>query len=244
MTGKVLAAESGIQVGQHTEVSFLGMTFNVDTLISTLLAAIVVVGLGFYLRAKATSGVPSGLQLMFESVTDQVEKQVEESVGIRTAPFVVPLAITLFFFILAANWLSIVPHAFESYVYPPTADINLTLAMAFFVIILVHLTGVRAKGGHYFKHFLQPYSALLPLNILEEIVKPFTLALRLFGNLLSGTVMVSILALMPAFIFWLPTTAWKLFELFIGLLQALIFALLTILYFGFAAGPDEEEPAH
>ncbi|MGH3909317.1 MAG: F0F1 ATP synthase subunit A, partial [Pseudonocardiaceae bacterium] len=106
---------------------------------------------------------------------------------------------------------------------------------------LVWVTGIRVKGTHYFKHFVQPNVFMLPLNIIEELVKPVTLALRLFGNILAGTVMVSVIALMPAFMLRLPTTAWKLFDLFIGLLQALIFALLTILYFGFAAGQEEEE---
>lgn len=240
MSASILAAQS-VEVGKHIKWTVLGVTVNVDTLISTLLAAAILVGVGFYLRAKATSGVPSGLQLTFETVTDQVEKQVEESLGIRTAPFVVPLAISLFFFILISNWLTIVPHVFEEYVKPPTADVNLTYTLAFLVIIMVHVTGIRVEGKAYFRHFVRPYAVLLPINIIEEIVKPFTLALRLFGNILSASVMVTILALLPASVLWLPTTAWKLFDLFIGLIQAFIFALLTILYFGFAAAPEEEE---
>jgi len=235
------ASEGGVSVGEHVEWHVLGLTLNADTVISTAIAALIVLAFGFLLARKATSGVPNGLQLAFETVTDQVERQVESNIGIRTAPFVVPLAISLFFFILISNWLAILPHAWEEYIRPPTADVNLTFALAFFVIILVHITGIRVKGTHYFKHFIQPSPFMLPLNILEELVKPVTLALRLFGNILAGTVMVGVISLLPAFVLWLPTTAWKLFDLFIGLLQALIFALLTILYFGFAAGQDEEE---
>ena len=240
MNELVVAAEGGVQVGEHIEWHVLGLTINADTVISTVIAAVIVLGLGLYLAAKATSKVPSGLQLTFETVTTQVERQVESNVGIRTAPFVVPLAIALFFFILISNWMAILPHAWEEYVRPPTSDVNLTFALAFFVIILVHITGIRVKGKHYFRHFIEPYPAMLPLNIIEELTKPITLALRLFGNILAGTVMVSVIALLPAAVLWAPTTAWKLFDLFIGLLQALIFALLTILYFGFAAGQDEE----
>lgn len=240
MTELVLAAGE-IGVGQHPTWQVAGLTFNSDTIISSLVAGVIVLAAGFYLRYRATRKVPSALQIAFEGVTDQVERQVEESLGIRTAPFVVPLAITLFFFILIANWLSILPQFFANYVVQPTADVNLTFAMAFFVIIMVHITGLRTKGVHYFKHFTEPYPVFLPLNLIEEIVKPFTLALRLFGNMLAGLVMVAILTLIfPAFLFWLPAAAWDLFELFIGALQALIFALLTILYFGFAAGPDED----
>lgn len=240
MTEAVLAAE-GVQVGVHPEVTFFGLTFNVDTVISSLISGAVVVGFAVYLRTKATLGVPSGVQLMWETIVDQIEKQVEQNMGIRTAPFVVPLAVALFVFILVSNWLTILPHAVEKYVRPPTADVNLTFAMAFFVIILVHLTGFRKKGLGYFRHFAQPTPVLLPINIIEEIVRPFTLALRLFGNIFAGTVMVSILALLPAYVNWLPTSAWKLFDLAIGLIQAIIFAVLTIVYFGFAAAPEEEE---
>jgi F-type H+-transporting ATPase subunit a len=240
----LLAGGSGVSVGEHPEWHVFGLTINADTVISTGIAAVVVLAFGLYLAAKATAKVPSTLQLAFETVTEQVERQVESNVGIRTAPFVVPLAIGLFFFILIANWISILPHATEEYVRPPTADVNLTFAMSVFVMILVWVTGVRVQGKHYFGHFVEPYKAMLPLNIIEEMVKPVTLSLRLFGNILAGTVMVSVLALMPAAVSWLPTSAWKLFDLFIGALQALIFALLTIIYFGMATGQQEEEGAH
>lgn len=244
MSEYVIAAGGDVQVGEHLQWHVLGLAINADTVLSTAIAAVIVLGVGFYLATKSKAKVPSGLQLAFESVTDQVERQVESNIGIRTAPFVVPLAISLFFFILIANWLSLAPHAFERYVAPPTADVNLTFALSFFVIILVHLTGIRVKGKHYFHHFVEPYPVLLPLLVIEELVKPVTLALRLFGNILAGTVMVGVLSLMPAVVSWLPISAWKLFDLFIGLLQALIFALLTILYFGFAAGGQDAEAAH
>ena len=236
-----LAGGGGVQVGEQLQWELLGLTINAATVISTAIAAAIVVSCGLYLAAKATAEVPSGLQLIFETVIDQIERQVERNIGIRTAPFVVPLAVSLFFFILISNWLAIVPHSWEEYVRPPTSDVNLTFALSFFVIILVHLTGLRAKGKHYFRHFVRPFPIMLPLNILDELVRPVTLALRLFGNMLAGTVMVAVLALLPAAVSWAPISAWTVFDLFIGLLQALIFTLLTIVYFGFAAGPDEED---
>ncbi len=234
MNPRVLAAGGDVSVGEHLEWHVLGLTVNADTVISTAIAAVITLVFGFYLARTATSGVPSGLQLVFETVTEQVERQVENNIGIRTAPFVVPLAISLFFFILISNWLAILPHAWEEYVRPPTADVNLTFALSFFVIILAHITGIRVKGRSYVKHVLSPF------HILDELARPITLSLRLFGNMLAGTVMLGVIALLPPAVNWLPTTAWKLFDLFIGLLQALIFALLTIMYFGFAAGSHEE----
>jgi F-type H+-transporting ATPase subunit a len=81
------------------------------------------------------------------------------------------------------------------------------------------------------------------LNIIEEIMKPITLALRLFGNIFSGVIMVSLIALFPAYILWAPEAAWKIFDAAIGLIQAFIFALLTVLYFG-AVRPAEEGAHH
>lgn len=241
MRDHVLAEGAGVQVGEHSQWHLLGLMINADTVISTALAALIVLGFGIYLAAKSTAKVPSGLQLVFETVTDRVEREVESNIGIRTAPFVVPLAISLFFFILISNWLAILPHAWEEYVRPPTSDVNLTFALSLFVMILVWVTGIRVKGKHYFKHFVEPYPILLPLNIIEELVKPITLSLRLFGNILAGTVMVGVIALLPEAVSWAPTSAWKLFDLFIGMLQALIFALLTIIYFGMAAAGHEED---
>jgi F-type H+-transporting ATPase subunit a len=242
MSNHLLAAENNVEVGVHPQWHVLGLTLNVDTLISSMIAAAILLGLALYVTVRATAGVPSGLQLAFETVTEQIEEQVEDQIGIKTAPFVVPLAITLFFFILISNLLSIVPHAFERYVRPPTSDVNLTFALAFFVIILVHITGIRVRGAkRYFAHFAQPYPFLAPLEVITELVKPFTLALRLFGNILAGGVMVAVIALMPAWIEWLPVSLWKLFDIFIAVLQAFIFALLTIIYFGFAAGTTTEE---
>lgn len=242
MSTVLLAAEGEIEVGVHPEWEFLGLTFNADTLISTGIAAAAVLGFVLWIAHKASSGVPSGSQLFVETVISQVEEQVEDQVGIKTAPFVVPLAVALFFFIFFANLLALVPHVFDEYVRPPTSDVNLTFALAFFVIVLVHITGIRVRGARkYFAHFAQPYPVLLPLEIITEIVKPFTLGLRLFGNILAGGAMVSVIALMPWYINWLPTGAWKLFDLFIAVLQAFLFMLLTIIYFGFAVGGTEED---
>jgi F-type H+-transporting ATPase subunit a len=83
---------------------------------------------------------------------------------------------------------------------------------------------------------------MLPINIIEELAKPLTLALRLFGNIFSGVIMVSLIALFPAAILWAPNVLWKLFDAFIGLIQAFIFGLLTIIYF--ASVRPAEEGAH
>lgn len=227
----------GDEIGHHITLKIGGLVFNLDTIWSTAVAIIIVLGLGLLLRSKVTSGVPGRLQLVWETIVEQVRSQVEEQIG-RTAPFVVPLAIALFMFILIANWLELVPtdHKLPS----PTADVNLTFALALAVIIWMHVVSIRRKGiKNYFKHYGQPYKLLIPINIIEEIAKPATLALRLFGNIFSGSIMIILIGLFPAFLVPWPNAAWKLFDMFIGVIQAFIFALLTVLYFASAVETEE-----
>jgi F-type H+-transporting ATPase subunit a len=243
----MVRADSSIEIGNHVERSVGGWTFNIDTIWSTLIAGAIVLGLGFWARARLTSQsadhVPTKIQLLWETIVNQVNKQVEDSLG-RVNPFVVPLAVALFFFILIANWLELVPSE-PSHVHllpAPTADTNLTYALALLVIIGVWVYGVREKGlKGYLKHFLEPFPILLPLNVIEELIKPVTLALRLFGNIFAGGIMLSLIGLIPIYLFWAPNIIWKLFDMFIGGIQAFIFALLTVLYFGMAGAGHADD---
>lgn len=257
MTGGFVPTE--IKIGEHVERQFLGMTWNVDTIWTTVVAGAIVVGLGFWARSQLTKKtddhVPTKLQLVWESVVGEVTKQVEDNLG-KVNPFVVPLAVALFFFILIANWLELIPSQPTDSLHllpAPTSDTNLTYAMAILVMVGVWTFGIRQRGARaYFRHFIEPYPILLPLNVLEELVKPITLALRLFGNIFAGGIM---LALIAGLVSWklggIPVggvlsipfnIVWKLFDMAIGAIQAFIFALLTVLYFGMAgAGHDDHE---
>jgi F-type H+-transporting ATPase subunit a len=236
-----------VEVGNHIVWHVFGLAWNVDTILGTLIAGGIVVGLGFYLRSRLSVSKPTGVQLFYETVVSQIEEQVESTMGVRTAPFVVPLAVALFLFILIANWLAIVPTGHHpEYVPPPASDANLPYALALLVIVTMHVTGVRKRGFRgYYHHLLTPHWVMFPINLIEEIVRPVTLALRLFGNIFSGVIMVSLIALFPAWLLWAPNVVWKLFDMFIGLIQAFIFALLTVLYFA-SVRPAEEgaEAAH
>ncbi len=91
----------------------------------------------------------------------------------------------------------------------------------------------KSKG--YFEHYVQPYAALAPINFIEEITKPITLTFRLFGNLFSGRLMILVMAtLLPIYVGPFGEIIWKPFDLFIGAIQAFIFMLLTVMYFGMA----------
>jgi F-type H+-transporting ATPase subunit a len=234
-----------ITPGEHIQWHVFGLTLNGDTITATLVAGAIILLIGFLIRRSVNTRNPSKLQLSFEAVTEQVEKQVEDSMGIKTAPFVVPFAMALFLFILIANWIAIIPTGHHpEYAPPPASDVNLTYALAILVIGTMHVVGIRKRGvrGYYGHLFRKPY-ALIPLNIIEELIKPVTLALRLFGNIFAGTIMVALIAAMPAFILWLPDIIWKLFDAFIGLIQAFIFGLLTVLYLS-SVKPAEEGAHH
>ena len=242
MTEEILAAESGIQVGHHTEAHWFGLTVNTDTVLATAIAAVIVLGLAFFLRAKVTStGVPNGVQLFWEAITVQLRNQIEAAIGMKIAPFVLPLAVTLFVFILVSNWLSILPvqytdssGAIHELLKPPASDINFVLALALFVFICYHAAGVWRRGplGHPIKLLKGHVALMAPINLVEEIAKPISLSLRLFGNIFAGGILVALIALFPPWILWAPNAIWKAFDLFVGLIQAFIFSLLTILYFG------------
>jgi F-type H+-transporting ATPase subunit a len=233
----VLAAT--ISINNNATAKFLGFTVDTTDLLSTAVAGLIVIGLGLWMAHKVTTGVPGKLQLAYETIVSATSRQVEENIGPAGKP-IVPLAVTLFLFILMANELEMIPTQFGSHpelLPPPTADVNLCYALAIFVILLVHAASIRSRGlKGYLGHYFRPYKALLPLNILEEIAKPATLALRLFGNVFAGGLMLVLIAgLFPtSWIVPIPLfdVVWKLFDgLLIFPIQAFIFSLLTILYF-------------
>jgi F-type H+-transporting ATPase subunit a len=234
-----------IPVGDHITRKIGGLSFNLDTIWTTAFAAAIVLGMGFYLRKKATSGVPGKLQLVWETVVGAVQDQVENSLGPQYRN-VVPLAVGIFMLVLIADWVEILPGLFHNtdYAPSPTADVNLTYAMGISVFIMFTIASIRKKGlGGYIKNYFRQPRWMFPIHIIEEITKPLTLALRLFGNLFSGGIMIALLISFPlkfsvaSLIF---TPLWKIFDMFIGIIQAFIFALLTILYFQFAV----EEGGH
>ncbi|WP_197377660.1 F0F1 ATP synthase subunit A [Mycolicibacterium baixiangningiae] len=248
MTQTFFAAESGIQVGHHTEAHWFGLTVNTDTILSTAIAAAIVLGLAFFLRAKVTStGVPNGVQLFWEALTVQMRNQIEGAIGMKVGGFVLPLAVTLFAFILIANWLSVLPvqYSDETGIHellkPAASDINFVLALALFVFIAYHAAGFWRRGllGHPKKLLKGHVAVLAPINLVEELAKPISLSLRLFGNIFAGGILVALIALFPPWIMWAPNAIWKMFDLFVGAIQAFIFALLTILYFSQSMELDE-----
>jgi F-type H+-transporting ATPase subunit a len=246
-----MLADSQIEVGEHTKSQWFGLTVDTDTVLSTAIAAVIVIALAFFLRSKVTSrGVPDGVQLFFEAITIQMRNQIESTIGLRIAPFVLPLAVTVFVFILISNWLSVLPLQYTDkagkntdLLKPAAADINYVLALALFVFVCYHVAGIWRRGilGHPWKVLKGHVAVLAPINIVEEIAKPISLSLRLFGNIFAGGIMVALIAMFPPYILWAPNAIWKSFDLFVGFIQAFIFALLTILYFSQSMELEEDD---
>jgi F-type H+-transporting ATPase subunit a len=239
LDGGMLAVN--IPVGDH--ITRHGL--NIDTIYTTVIASVIVLGSGLYLARTASVQAPGKLQLFWETIVGTVQDQVETALGPQYRR-VVPLGIAIFMLVLAADWIEILPGLFHNtdYLPSPTADVNLCYALAVVVFIGTNLAAFQKKGfGGYMKHFFRKPTWMFPLHVLEEIVKPITLALRLFGNLFAGGIMIALLiSFIPQFYFFsiIFTPIWKLFDMFIGVVQAFIFALLTILYFQFAT----EEGGH
>jgi F-type H+-transporting ATPase subunit a len=251
--------------GTHPTTTVCGIsnflcTFNSDTLISSALAIVVTLAIGFAVAFTLRRGTPHKLQMIFELLLSYVRNLTSDTVA-EDAGFILPLAATIFFFILFANWLDVFP--LVSPVEPANADINLTLAMAVVVIVIVEWYSVHVLGWkRFFYRYTHPFDApiamriiFVPINVITEIAKPLSLALRLFGNIFGGVVVVYLLTLAFRYFATLggPVSAasilpvivlagWKVFDVFvIGTIQAFIFMLLTIIYFGMAREGLHEE---
>ena len=259
--------------GTHPAIDLIpGLPLNLGyvnylTVIASIISAIITIAIGFIVRGILVNGRPGRLQALFEWLYGYVRGEVGSTVS-PDAGFVIPLAGTIGLYILIANWLDILPLDIFG-LNPATADLNQTLAMAIVVFVLVQAYSIRMLGFRgYLRRFTKPFDlalpmriAMTPLNIIEEIVKPVTLSLRLFGNVFAGTVMVFLISLLLGdlplgrvgsfsiggiVISSVVTAAWKAFDvLFIGAIQAFIFMLLTIAYFGQAReGLEEAEEQH
>jgi len=167
-------------------------------------------------------------QVIIESVVAGIEEQIASLLGRDAAPFV-PLLGTLFLFLVAANLSGTFPG-----VKAPTASIETPAALAAIVFFSVHYYGLRIQGlGGYLKGYLKPNPVMLPFNILSELTRTFSLAMRLFGNIMSGDLMGGILLALAGLIVPIPFMA---LGILIGLVQAYIFSVLATVFIGGGIG--------
>jgi F-type H+-transporting ATPase subunit a len=235
-------------------IKFYYCSVTVDTLVSSAIAIAATMAIAFSIAYRLRTGVPGKLQMVLELLLDYVKGMVRDTVA-EDATFIIPIAATIGMYILIANWIEFFPLAFSPYVQPANSDLNQTLAMAIVVILVVQWYSLRVLGlGGYLHRYTKPFELpvparilMIPLNVIEEIIKPITLSLRLFGNIFAGVLMIYLLTLVfQAGGLWAPASVvglvvWKAFDVFfVGSLQAFIFMLLTIMYFGQAREGLEE----
>jgi F-type H+-transporting ATPase subunit a len=173
-------------------------------------------------RRLGASPTPSRWQILLETLVTAMRQQIREISHQDPEPYL-PFVGTLFLYIAAANLLAIVPGFM-----PPTGSLSTTTALAVSVLVAVPLYSVAAHGPlAYVKHYLEPTVFMLPFNVIGEISRTIALAVRLYGNIMSGTLIIAILMGLVPFFF---PIAMQALGLITGVVQAYIFAVLAMVY--------------
>jgi F-type H+-transporting ATPase subunit a len=170
----------------------------------------------------------SKVQTLVELLVSAFLEQIRTTLNINPQPYL-PVIGGLFLYILCANLSSLIPgHE------PPTAHIETDAALAIIVFLSVLVFGVRSRGCvGYIKSFAEPNWFMLPLNIVEAITRTFSLMIRLFGNIMSGTFIIGIMLSLAGFLVPIPFMA---LDILIGIIQAYIFGTLALIFIGAALG--------
>ncbi|MDX9787012.1 MAG: F0F1 ATP synthase subunit A [Desulfobacterales bacterium] len=179
------------------------------------------------MAAKTVSLIPTKMQNFFEVVISGMEEFMVDITG-EEGRWLFPLLATVFIYIAACNLIGLVPGFF-----PPTANLNTTLSCALVVVVSTHLIGVKYHGAKYIKHFMGPIWWLVPIiffiEVIGHIARILSLSIRLFGNMMGHELVLGILFMLAgAFLAPLPIMA---LGIFVALVQAFVFFLLSVMYF-------------
>jgi len=207
-------------------------------MIMTWLVMIIVLALAVAATRNMDLRHPKGLQNVFEFAYLGIQGLVHQAMDTEKGKAVTQFAFALILFIATCNLIGLVPTMAA-----PTADLNTTAGLALISFVLTWYYGIRYKGIGYFKHWFKPVVFFLPLNLLEEFVKPVTLAARLFGNIYAKEILICtwLGMFMGTWQFGvgiIASVAWLAFSVFISLIQAFVFCVLTINYIGMATADD------
>jgi F-type H+-transporting ATPase subunit a len=198
------------------------ITLNATIVYTWLVMVILVVGSWLITRKLAVEPPVSRRQTTLEIIVEQIEAQIRDASGQESGQFL-PFIGTLFLFIAIANLLTILP-GYES----PAGSLSTTTALALCVFVAVPVYGIKSAGlGNYLNQYLQPTPLMLPFNLIGEVSRTVSLAIRLFGNIMSGSLLVAILISIVPLLFPAVMT---LFGLLTGAIQAYVFTLLAMVY--------------
>jgi F-type H+-transporting ATPase subunit a len=197
------------------------------------LMLVMVIGAKLITRNLTSEHKRSRWQNFLEIIVTGISKQIEE-VGLRNPEKYIGFLGTLFLFIAVSSLCTIIP-GYE----PPTGSLSTTVALALCVLVAVPLFGIEEQGiGGYLKTYIEPTFIMLPFNIISEVSRTLALAVRLFGNMMSGAMIIGILLSITPFIFPVVMT---LLGLLTGMVQAYIFSILAAVYIAAAIGTRKRE---
>lgn len=214
-----------------------------ESLFTTFVIVIFLTILSLYINKKIKKAdfreKPKGILHMAEIFVEAVDNLTVETMGSHNKGFA-PYMLSLAAFLACANLSGLLGFV------PPTSDYNVTLALALITFVMIHFFSFKTKGfGGYFKQYTEPIAILTPINILGELANPISLSFRLFGNVLSGVLIMSLVyqGLGKISEFLIPLVAWPLhgyFDVFSGILQTFIFVMLSMTYIrSDMASPEE-----
>jgi F-type H+-transporting ATPase subunit a len=215
-----------------------GFQLNATIVFTWVVMALLVIGSWAVTSRLSAEETVSRWQAALEVIVSTIRDQIAE-VGADDPGRYLPFIGTLFLFIATANILSVVP-CYQ----PPTGSLSTTLALAICVLIAVPLFSIGKSGiTGYLRGYIQPTPLMLPFNIVSEVSRTIALAVRLYGNVMSGTIIVGILISVAPFFF---PVVMQVLGLLTGLIQAYIFAILAMVYIGSASrsrrGADDPSP--
>jgi F-type H+-transporting ATPase subunit a len=224
MNGSPLIAEIAFQVGPVPVTMTVVVTW---AIMAACVGASILMSRILSLKANAA-------QTVIELFVSTVDAQITATVQRDAAPYRAVIG-GLFLFILLANWSSIIPR-----VEPPTAHIETDAALAVIVFAATLFYGIRTNGPiGYLKTFAEPTWVMIPLNLVEQITRTFSLMVRLFGNVMSGVFVVGIVLSLAGLLVPIPLMA---LDLLTGAVQAYIFAVLATVFIGAAMGGEKDKP--
>ncbi|HNP64852.1 MAG TPA: F0F1 ATP synthase subunit A [Woeseiaceae bacterium] len=211
--------------------SVWGLAVNA-TIVNTWIVMALLVGISMVVTRNLRADVPPNRwRTALEVIVKAIQGQIEE-ITRNSARHVMYFAGTLFLFIALSNLLLVIP-GFS----PPTSSLSTTTALALSVLVAVPLFGVASKGvGQYLKSYIKPSVVMLPFNIIGEFSRGISLAIRLYGNVMSGAVIAAILLSIAPFFF---PVVMNMLGLLTGLIQAYIFGILATVYISTATASPE-----
>lgn len=202
------------------------------TMVTSSCVSLMLIAVAVLLRATTLRHPTGRVAAGVEATVAWLDQLVIDVVG-RAVPWLTMFSGSMFLFITACNISGQLPG-----VHPPTANVVTTSALAAVVFLAVPIAGILSQGpGGYLRHYLQPNPLLFPLHLVSEVSRTFALSVRLFGNMMSGHLIVALLVALAGFL--VPTPLMAL-DLLIGVLQAYIFTLLTTVYIGAALRSEDD----